>query len=165
MQIGAADQRYSCTRFNSSAATAAGLSHSFIEAAARHFCKQNILERIVAPDNCETRVIMRDEISQGSSCAIPGLEDYLWALACSITEEYYPELHKDSPIQGTLECILFSSSDEAVFAGQYDYWIAGQNRKLTEIVKLDEPKLILLDSKRLKHAAQRNAAAARAAFN
>jgi hypothetical protein len=75
------------------------------------------------------------------------------------------KIHKKKVILLTLECILFSSSDEAVFAGQYDYWIAGQNRKLTEIVKLDEPKLILLDSKRLKHAAQRNAAAARAAFN
>jgi hypothetical protein len=67
------------------------------------------------------------------------------------------ELHFDSPLTGTLECIIFSSSDEAVFAGKCG--------NLTETIKLDEPKLILLDSKRLKHAAQRNAAAAQAAFN
>jgi hypothetical protein len=130
---------------------------AFVEAAARHFCKQNILERLVVPDNSHTRLSMRDELVAGSACAIPGLEDYLWALACSITEEYYPELHFDTPRKGTLECILFSSSDEAVFAGKCS--------DLTEIIKLDEPKLILLDSKRLKHAAQRNVAAAQAAFN
>jgi hypothetical protein len=129
----------------------------FIEVAARHFCKQNILERIVAPDNSQTRLSMRDEVVAGSACAIPGLEDYLWALACSITEEYYPELHFDTLRMGTLECILFSGSDEAVFAAQCG--------ELMEIVKLDEPVLIMLDSKRLKHAAQRNMQAAEDAFS
>ena len=100
----------------------------FIETAARFYCKQNILEKLVAPDNSKTRLTMRDSLQHKSACAIPGLEDYLWALACSITEEYYPELHFDTPHKGTLECILFSSSDEAVFAGHCS--------NLSKIVKL-----------------------------
>ena len=129
----------------------------FIEVAACHFCKQNILERIVAPDNSQARLSMRDELVADSACAIPGLEKYLWALACSITEEYYPDLHFDSPRTGTLECILFSSSYEAVFATQCG--------ELIEVVKLNEPLLIMLDSKRLRHAAQRNMQAAADAFS
>ena len=72
------------------------------------------------------------------------------------SKDYYPELHHDTPRLGTLECILFSSSDEAVFAAQCG--------ELTEIVQLNEPILILLDSKNVKHAAQKNAAAATLAF-
>ena len=129
---------------------------AFIKAAAKFYCKQNILERLVAPDNSKTRLSMRDELQPNSACAIPGLEDKLWALACSITKDYYPELHHDCPLGGTLECILFSSSDGAVFAAQY-----GQQ---AEIVQLDEPVLIVLDSKRVKHASQKNAATAKSAF-
>ena len=42
---------------------------------------------------------------------------------------------------------------------------AAQCGELMEVVKLDEPVLIMLDSKRLKHAAQRNMQAAEDAFS
>ena len=66
-------------------------------------------------------------------------------------------LHTDTPLKGTLlECIVFSKSDEAVFALK-----CGDVEK---IVQLNQPMLILLDSKTCKHAAQRTEVEARAAF-
>jgi hypothetical protein len=118
----------------------------FLKHAAPYFVKQQMLEEMIAPDNSKTRKTMRDEYMTNSCCAIPGLEDFLNALACSITKNYFPDLHEDTPNKGTLECILFSASFDAVFATEY-----GDTR---ELVHLNQPKLILLDSKRLKHAAR-----------
>ena len=115
-----------------------------------------ILERLIAPKNHACRKKMKDELIKDACCAIPGAESVLAALACSITHDYAPDLHIDTPLNGTLECILFSQSDEAVFALKCD--------SVEEIVRLDEPMLILLDSKRCLHAAQRTEAAAREAF-
>ena len=100
---------------------------------------------------------MKDEVLEGACCAIPGAESVLAALACSITHDYAPELHVDTPLDGTLECIVFSQSDTAVFALK--------RGAIEKIVTLDEPMLVLLDSARCLHAAHRTEAAARAAFH
>jgi hypothetical protein len=118
----------------------------FLRHAGVYFAKQQMLEEMIAPMNSLTRKTMRDAYVTNSCCALPGLEEFLNALACSITKDYFPDLHEDTPKEGTLECILFSANVDAVFATEY-----GDMRKL---VHLDRPKLILLDSKRLKHAAR-----------
>ncbi len=76
------------------------------------------------------------------------------ACACSVTNHYYPELHTDKPQTGTLECILFSGGTDAAFAVKCG--------SVEEIVPLDEPTLILLDSKWAWHAACKSAEDARA---
>ena len=57
-------------------------------------------------------------------------------------------MHFDSPKKGTLETILFSRSSHAVFAAK--------SGDISKIVKLDAPTLIMLDSKRMLHAATKN---------
>ena len=47
--------------------------------------KQQLIEHAIAPDHCDTRKDMRDLLSEGSCCAIPGCEAFLYALACSVT--------------------------------------------------------------------------------
>jgi hypothetical protein len=121
-----------------------------------YYGKQEILERLVAPKNHACRKEMKDELLEGACCAIPGAESVLVALACSITHDYAPELHTDTPLNGTLECIIFSQSETAVFALKHG--------EIEKIVTLDKPTLILLDSERCLHAAQRTEAAARKAF-
>jgi hypothetical protein len=124
--------------------------------AARYYIKQEMIEAAVAPDQCATRKAMRDELSEGSCCAVPGCEAFLHALACSVTFDYAPELHLDSPKAGTLECILFAGCEHGVFAGKHG--------DIEKIVPLRESTLVLVDSKRLYHAAQRSEADASASF-
>jgi hypothetical protein len=121
-----------------------------------YYGKQEILERLVAPKNHACRKEMKDELLEGACCAIPGAESVLVALACSNTHDYAPDLHTDTPLDGTLECIVFSESDEAVFALKHG--------GVEVIVPLRAPMLILLDSKQCLHATQRTEVAARAAF-
>ena len=128
----------------------------FKNKASMFYCKQQMLEHLVAPENSETRLTMKDKKVKDSCCAIPGVEKFLWALACSITREYYPDLHMDTPNVGTLECIIFSSSDQAVLVGK-----CGDVEK---IIPLDKPMLILLDSKQVEHAAMCSEEAARKAL-
>ena len=128
----------------------------FQRLAARYFIKQEMIEAAVAPDHCATRKAMRDEVKEGSCCAVPGCEAFLHALACSVTLDYAPELHLDSPKAGTLECILFTGCEHGVFAGK--------RGDIEKIVPLRKLTLVLVDSKRLHHAAQRSEDDARASF-
>lgn len=79
----------------------------FKRVAALYFSKQSLLEQYVAPQNSRARAEMRDVKVANSCCAIPGAEATLFALACSVTQGYFPDLQHDSPKAGTLECILF----------------------------------------------------------
>ena len=129
-----------------------------MELAATYYAKQQMLEEFIAPDNAKCRRKVRDHLADDSwaaCCALPGLEEFLYALACSATVEYYPNLHVDHPQVGALECILFSSSEEAVFVAQ----CGGSD---AHIEPLSEPKLILLDSARTVHGAQKSREAAHA---
>jgi hypothetical protein len=124
----------------------------FQRLATLYYGKQEILERLVAPANAARRETIRDTLVKDACCAIPGAEKVLNALACSITYDYAPEMHTDTPMKGTLECIVFSKSDEAVFALK--------NGAVEKIVPLQKPMLILLDSKKCLHAAKRSQAEA-----
>ena len=134
--------------------------NEFLGKAALYYGKQQILENIVAPTNCKHRFAIRDMHGshQGLQCccAIPGFETFLGALAVSMTKDYYPELHKDRPQNGSLECILFSSHTEAVFAA-YGF-------KKEIFITLKQPTLILLDSKRVLHGSQKTVQTAKRAI-
>ena len=124
--------------------------NEFLAKAAIYYGKQQILEKIVAPTNCNHRFEIRDMHGdpQGIQCccAIPGFEDFLGALSVSMTKDYYPDLHKDQPQEGSLECILFSSHTDAVFTASHC--------KQQFFISLEQPKLILLDSKQVLHGSQ-----------
>ena len=118
----------------------------FQRVAALYYIKQEMLERALAPLHSGKRKKYRTVYGEKSCCAIPGAEDFLDALACSVTQDYTPELHLDTPLHGTLECILFTGDETAVFATK-----CGETEVIT---KLQEPMIVLVDSRRVLHAAQ-----------
>ena len=138
--------------------------------AARFYAKVQCLEELVAPAAARARVRIRDQTKQGMCCAIPGLEEFLYALSASLTAEYYPGLHLDTADVeaasgvGTLECIVFSSHTEAVFVAARTALEGGSDSQGVKVIELRSPTLILLDSTRVYHAACKNLAAAQNAL-
>eukprot|EP01050_Picozoa_sp_SAG11_P017993 SAG11_NODE_2657_length_3120_cov_70.926514_2_plen_857_part_01 len=138
--------------------------------AARFYAKVQCLEELVAPAAARARVRIRDQTKQGMCCAIPGLEEFLYALSASLTAEYYPGLHLDTADVeaasgvGTLECIVFSSHPEAVFVAAHTALEGGSDSQGVKVIELRSPTLILLDSTRVYHAACKNLAAAQYAL-
>ena len=138
--------------------------------AARFYAKVQCLEKMVAPAAARARVRIRDQTKQGMCCAIPGLEEFLYALSASLTAEYYPGLHLDTADAeaasgvGTLECIVFSSHPEAVFVAARTALEGGSDSQGVKVIELRSPTLILLDSTRVYHAACKNMAAAQNAL-
>eukprot|EP01050_Picozoa_sp_SAG11_P011151 SAG11_NODE_1162_length_5642_cov_12.906188_1_plen_1572_part_00 len=140
------------------------------EKAARFYAKVQCLEELVAPASARARVRIRDRTEQGMCCAIPGLEEFLYALSASLTAEYYPGLHLDTADAeaasgvGTVECIVFSSHPEAVFVAARTAREGGSDSQGVKVIELRSPTLILLDSTRVHHAACKNLAAAQYAL-
>jgi len=138
--------------------------------AARFYAKVQCLEELVAPAAARARKRIRDQTKQGMCCAIPGLEEFLYALSASLTAEYYPGLHLDTADVeaasgvGTLECIVFSSHPEAVFVAARTALEGGSDSQGVKVIELRSPTLILLDSTRVYHAACKNLAAAQYAL-
>eukprot|EP01050_Picozoa_sp_SAG11_P033891 SAG11_NODE_11724_length_742_cov_0.777605_2_plen_165_part_01 len=104
-------------------------------------------------------------------CAIPGLEEFLYALSVSLTAEYYPGLHLDTADVeavsgvGTAECIVFSSHDQAVFVAASTTSAGGSEGMSVRVIELRSPTMILLDSTRVYHAACRNREVAQVALD
>jgi len=120
----------------------------FQRVAALYYIRQEMIERALVPGHSSMRKQYRTAYGgdEGSCCAIPGTEGFLDALACSVTKDYTPELHLDSPLEGTLECILFTGDATAVFASKCG--------NIEVITPLRCSMIVLVDSKRVWHAAQ-----------
>ena len=130
----------------------------FRRAAALYYIRQQMIERALAPNHSATRKTIRTKYNvEDACCAIPGIEGWLDALAVSVTQNYFPDLHLDTPFPGSLECILFTGDPTAVFASKCG--------GIEVITPLRSSTVILVDSSRVLHAAQRSEEDARASFS
>ena len=67
---------------------------SFLALAASMYAKMQAIEACVLPECTKRRLAMRDVMAKDSVCGLPGLEEFLYAVTCTITREYYPDLHR-----------------------------------------------------------------------
>ena len=67
---------------------------SFLALAASMYAKMQTIEACVLPECTKRRLAMRDVMAKDSVCGLPGLEEFLYAVMCTITREYYPDLHR-----------------------------------------------------------------------
>ena len=67
---------------------------AFLALAASIYAKMQAIEACVLPECTKRRLAMRDVMVKDSVCGIAGLEEFLFAITCTITREYYPDLHR-----------------------------------------------------------------------
>ena len=68
-----------------------GEYEAFRFAAAVVYAKFQMVERFLVPGHFEVRKAWRCHHVENACCAIPGCEEYIQALACSITKNYFPQ--------------------------------------------------------------------------